>query len=119
MVNCQYKDKCIWVDTWKCLSCKHNQDKKDYYEPEKTDYWMPYNPAPAYPDYTPYPSEPYPTITVCWDTTTETPQNTNDDWDVGKDDDGGKIYHATMKKMSKEEKIKKITVEKFLRRKKK
>jgi hypothetical protein len=41
IVDCQFKDKCISANSYKCHSCRHNKGKRDYYEPE------PYRPFPV------------------------------------------------------------------------
>jgi hypothetical protein len=50
MVDCPYKDKCTSANSFKCMTCRHNKGKRDYYEPE------PYRPFPT--PWTPEPSRP-------------------------------------------------------------
>jgi len=52
VVVCPYKDKCISYPH-KCSRCKHNQGKRDYFEPAHDRYvplpywWRPYDPWKA------------------------------------------------------------------------
>lgn len=40
-VICEYKDKCSSYPD-KCSNCEHNTGKRDYYKPDKREYYLPY-----------------------------------------------------------------------------
>ena len=50
IVDCPYKDKCTSANSFKCMSCRHNRGKRDYYDPEPfRPFPQPWRPEPFKP----------------------------------------------------------------------
>lgn len=50
--DCPFKGKCTSANSFRCLTCRHNRGKRDYYDPVP---WRPYIP---YPEPEPWRSQP-------------------------------------------------------------